>query len=89
MSSVVVLFDIRLIVMQLLDSHDRIVAHYNLKPPTKPAYTTSGNVLTISDGYSHLGVGTWSITYCDCAHLLTCAVVAEILASLKIGRAHV
>ncbi|EMD31822.1 hypothetical protein CERSUDRAFT_88691 [Gelatoporia subvermispora B] len=37
-----------------MDSKGYIVAHYNLKSPEKPAFNTSGNVLTIYDPYAHL-----------------------------------
>ncbi|KAI0773540.1 hypothetical protein C8Q74DRAFT_1368123 [Fomes fomentarius] len=39
-----------------VDSRDYVVAHYNLKPPEKPAYTTSGNILTIYEPFTHLAV---------------------------------
>ncbi|THH02232.1 hypothetical protein EW026_g632 [Hermanssonia centrifuga] len=40
----------------LVDSRDYLIAHYNLKPQSKPAYTTSGNVLTIHEAFGHLSV---------------------------------
>ena len=42
---------------QLVDSRDYLVAHYNVKPADKPAYSTSGNVLTIYEAYGNLAVG--------------------------------
>ncbi|KAI0751844.1 hypothetical protein C8Q80DRAFT_1099033 [Daedaleopsis nitida] len=39
-----------------VDSRDYVVAHYNLKPPEKPAYTASGNILTIYEPFGHLAV---------------------------------
>ncbi|KZT23224.1 hypothetical protein NEOLEDRAFT_1069911 [Neolentinus lepideus HHB14362 ss-1] len=33
-----------------------LVAHYNLKPPRKHAYGSSGNILTIYEEYSHLAM---------------------------------
>ncbi|KAH9936774.1 uncharacterized protein BXZ73DRAFT_89296 [Epithele typhae] len=39
-----------------VDSHDYVVAHYNLRPPEKPAYNTSGNLLTIYEPFTHLAV---------------------------------
>ncbi|EPQ59839.1 hypothetical protein GLOTRDRAFT_33719 [Gloeophyllum trabeum ATCC 11539] len=33
-----------------------LVAHYNLRPPRKPAYGSSGNILTIYDEYAHLAL---------------------------------
>nr|VWO97776.1 Uncharacterized protein [Ganoderma boninense] len=40
-----------------VDSRDYVVAHYNLKPPEKLAYNTSGNVLTIYEPFTHLAIG--------------------------------
>ncbi len=42
---------------QCVDSRDYIVAHYSLKPPEKPAYNTSGNMLTIYEPFTHLALG--------------------------------
>ncbi|RDX48508.1 hypothetical protein K466DRAFT_308161 [Polyporus arcularius HHB13444] len=39
-----------------VDSRDYIVAHYSLKPPEKPAYNTSGNMLTIYEPFTHLAL---------------------------------
>ncbi|EJF60006.1 hypothetical protein BD309DRAFT_948763 [Dichomitus squalens] len=39
-----------------VDSRDYVVAHYHLKPPEKPAYNTSGNVLTIYEPFTHLSI---------------------------------
>ncbi|KAI0771662.1 hypothetical protein BD413DRAFT_475570 [Trametes elegans] len=39
-----------------VDSRDYVVAHYTLKPPEKPAYTASGNILTIYEPFTHLAV---------------------------------
>ncbi|KAI0352462.1 hypothetical protein OH77DRAFT_1428489 [Trametes cingulata] len=39
-----------------VDSRDYVVAHYTLKPPEKPAYNTSGNMLTIYEPFTHLSV---------------------------------
>ncbi|OCH93236.1 hypothetical protein OBBRIDRAFT_790406 [Obba rivulosa] len=39
-----------------MDSKGYIVAHYNLKSPEKPAFNTSGNVLTIYEPYAHLAI---------------------------------
>ena len=43
---------------QCVDSRDYVVAHYTLKPPEKPAYSTSGNMLTIYEPFTHLSIGT-------------------------------
>ncbi|KAI0693478.1 hypothetical protein BC835DRAFT_1072133 [Cytidiella melzeri] len=40
----------------LVDSRDYLVAHYNFKPADKPAYSTSGNVLTIYETHGHIAV---------------------------------
>ncbi|ETW84873.1 hypothetical protein HETIRDRAFT_473579 [Heterobasidion irregulare TC 32-1] len=37
-----------------LSSEDYIVAHYNLKPPDRPAYGTSGNILTVYETFAPL-----------------------------------
>ena len=42
---------------QCVDSRDYVVAHYSLKPPEKPAYNTSGNILTIYEPFTHLALG--------------------------------
>ncbi|KAI0640614.1 hypothetical protein C8Q79DRAFT_930518 [Trametes meyenii] len=39
-----------------VDSRDYVVAHYTLKPPEKPAYNTSGNMLTIYEPFTHMAV---------------------------------
>ncbi|OJT07656.1 hypothetical protein TRAPUB_1481 [Trametes pubescens] len=39
-----------------VDSRNYVVAHYTLKPPEKPAYNTSGNMLTIYEPFTHLAV---------------------------------
>ncbi|GBE78870.1 hypothetical protein BKA93DRAFT_830378 [Sparassis latifolia] len=39
-----------------VDSRNYLVAHYDLKPPEKPAYRTSGNILTIYEAYADLSV---------------------------------
>ncbi|KAI0051481.1 hypothetical protein FA95DRAFT_1554574 [Auriscalpium vulgare] len=39
-----------------LNSENFVVAHYNLKPSDRPAYGTSGNLLTIYHGFTHLSV---------------------------------
>ncbi|THH08291.1 hypothetical protein EW146_g9041 [Bondarzewia mesenterica] len=39
-----------------LDADNILVAHYNLKPPDRPAYGTSGNVLTIYETFVHLSI---------------------------------
>ncbi|KAF7789081.1 hypothetical protein EIP86_000014 [Pleurotus ostreatoroseus] len=41
----------------LFDSQNRLIAHYNLRPPSKPAFTTSGNFLVVYEPYIHLAVG--------------------------------
>lgn len=48
--------------LQLVDSRDYLVAHYNFKPADKPAYSTSGNVLTIYEAYGHLALGEFSLS---------------------------
>lgn len=42
---------------QCVDSRDYVVAQYTLKPPDKPAYNTSGNILTIDEPFVHLALG--------------------------------
>ena len=44
---------------QCVDSHDYVVAHYNLRPPEKPAYNMSGNILTIYEPFTHLSLGMY------------------------------
>ncbi|CCM03250.1 uncharacterized protein FIBRA_05376 [Fibroporia radiculosa] len=39
-----------------VDSRNYIVAHYNLKPPEKPVFSTSGNILTIYEAYANISV---------------------------------
>ncbi|KAH9949144.1 hypothetical protein B0H21DRAFT_820334 [Amylocystis lapponica] len=39
-----------------VDAREYPVAHYNLKPSHKPAYSTSGNILTIYEAYASLSV---------------------------------
>ncbi|KAH9928909.1 uncharacterized protein B0H18DRAFT_999323 [Fomitopsis serialis] len=39
------------------DSGNYVVAHYNLKPPNKPAFRTSGNMLTINETHASLAIG--------------------------------
>ncbi|KAH9887657.1 hypothetical protein C8Q73DRAFT_794661 [Cubamyces lactineus] len=39
-----------------VDSRDYVVAQYTLKPPEKPAYNTSGNILTIDEPFAHLAL---------------------------------
>ncbi|KAI0056655.1 hypothetical protein BV25DRAFT_1549199 [Artomyces pyxidatus] len=39
-----------------LNSENYVIAQYNLKSPDRPAYGTSGNVLTVYEGYVHLSV---------------------------------
>ncbi|EED83726.1 predicted protein [Postia placenta Mad-698-R] len=36
------------------DSRDYLVAHYNLKPPNKPVFGTSGNILTIYEAHARM-----------------------------------
>ncbi|PCH41781.1 hypothetical protein WOLCODRAFT_137583 [Wolfiporia cocos MD-104 SS10] len=38
------------------DSRNFLVAHYNLRPPEKPVFSTSGNILTIYEAYVHLSI---------------------------------
>ncbi|KAH9928934.1 uncharacterized protein B0H18DRAFT_999460 [Fomitopsis serialis] len=38
------------------DSANYVVAHYNLKPPNKPAFRTSGNMLTINETHASLAI---------------------------------
>jgi hypothetical protein len=42
---------------QCLNAENYLVAHYNLKPPDRPAYGTSGNVLTVYESFAHLSIG--------------------------------
>ncbi len=75
---------------QCVDSRDYVVAHYNLKPPEKPAYTTSGNILTIYEPFTHLAVGVYYLPRCTIARQVdgctdeTC--LTEILTTLTIMR---
>ncbi|KAA1479400.1 hypothetical protein DENSPDRAFT_145282 [Dentipellis sp. KUC8613] len=39
-----------------LNAENYIVAQYNLKAPDRPAFGTSGNVLTVYEAYAHLSV---------------------------------
>jgi len=39
-----------------IDSRDHLIAHYDLKPADKPAYNTSGNILTIHESFGHLAL---------------------------------
>ncbi|KAI0246771.1 hypothetical protein BJV78DRAFT_1277097 [Lactifluus subvellereus] len=39
-----------------LDAENFLVAHYSLKPPDRPAYGTSGNVLTVYEPFAHLSI---------------------------------
>lgn len=38
------------------DSRNYTVAHYNLRPPEKPVFSTSGNILTIYEAYANISV---------------------------------
>ncbi|KZT02127.1 uncharacterized protein LAESUDRAFT_730487, partial [Laetiporus sulphureus 93-53] len=40
----------------VLDCNERIVAHYDLRPPDKPVFSMSGNILTIYEAYVGLAV---------------------------------
>lgn len=42
---------------QCLNEENYVVAHYNLKIPDRPAYGTSGNVLTVYESFAHLSIG--------------------------------
>ena len=42
---------------QCLSEENYIIAHYDLRPPNVPAYSVSGNTLTIYEAYSHLCMG--------------------------------
>ncbi|KAI0289790.1 hypothetical protein B0F90DRAFT_1791758 [Multifurca ochricompacta] len=39
-----------------LNAENFLVAHYNLKTPDRPAYGTSGNVLTVYESFAHLSI---------------------------------
>ena len=47
----------RISVLQCLNEENYLVAHYNLKIPDRPAYGTSGNVLTVYESFAHLSIG--------------------------------
>jgi hypothetical protein len=47
---------------QCLSEENYIIAHYDLRPPNVPAYSVSGNTLTIYEAYSHLCMGEPSVS---------------------------
>ncbi|KAG9309776.1 hypothetical protein JVU11DRAFT_10150 [Chiua virens] len=44
-----------------LSEDNKVIAHYDLRPHNVPAYSVSGNTLTIHEAYSHLYMGTFVI----------------------------
>lgn len=47
---------------QCVNVDDEVVAHYSLKHPNRPAYSTSGNVFTVYEAFAHLSTGKFALS---------------------------